>query len=173
MKMKGRFESLGKKKLKPNGSLKDKPTHVEVSITEVRDSALENEEPISYEPQTDNTDEKVEIFKFTVERVYLLSSVIGDTTKPYNSYKGHIGRFVWILNILIHFSLDFYEAVFVFHASWATSIGIYLFMFVLGSIYTIKYSIPCFINMMKKLLKDGRYEKTFINLKRIFKVSSK
>ena len=114
--------------------------------------------------------EYMKIGLYVQTRLYLLTSIIGDTEKPFNSYKGHIGRIIWILNLIIHFSLDFWEAAYVFHVSWATSIGIYFCAFVICTIFTIRHSVPWYVKAIGKLAKEGHYNETFKMMKFVFKV---
>lgn len=104
-------------------------------------------------------------------RVYWLSAGIGDTNRVYNRVKGWIGLVIWIFNMIIHFGLDFYEAVFVFQVSWATCIGLFLVTLVACCYSMIKHSVPWFINGVRKLEKDGHYPKTLKRVYFIFRVS--
>ena len=118
--------------------------------------------------ETEDEDVDIESIRY---RTYLLSAGIGDTNRTYNKYKGWIGLIVWCLNFTIHFSLDFYEAVFVFHVSWATCIGLFLIALSVGSFSMIRHSVPWFIKAVRKLKKDGHYPKTLRRMRLIFKVS--
>ncbi|KAL9988393.1 hypothetical protein ACROYT_G002831 [Oculina patagonica] len=102
-------------------------------------------------------------------RTYLLSAGIGDTNRVFNRFKGWIGLVVWILNVIIHFGLDFYEAVFVFEVSWATCIGVFLITLLACCYSMIKHSVPWFIKGVRKLKKDGHYPKTLRRVYLIFK----
>lgn len=110
-------------------------------------------------------------FLYIQRRVYLLSAVIGDTKRPFNTCKGYLGLLVWVMNLCIHFAFDFYEAHDVFHVSWATSIGIYLVMFVMCTAFMIRHSMRWYVRLVKKLTKDDIYLPTLKKLKFIFKVS--
>lgn len=104
-------------------------------------------------------------------RTYLLSAGIGDTNKQYNKYKGKLGLLVWCINILIHFTLDFYEAWTIFGTAWATCIGLFLFTLVVCCISMIRHSIPWFLRGVKKLKKDGNYPKTLSRVRLLVRVS--
>lgn len=104
-------------------------------------------------------------------RTYLLSAGIGDTNRVFNRFKGWIGLVIWILNVIIHFGLDFYEAVFVFEVSWATCIGVFLITLLACCYSMIKHSVPWFIKGVRKLKKDGHYPKTLRRVYLMFKVS--
>lgn len=104
-------------------------------------------------------------------RTYLLSAGIGDTNRVFNRFKGWIGLAAWIINVIIHFGLDFYEAVFVFEVSWATCIGVFLITLLACCYSMIKHSVPWFIKGVRKLKKDGHYPKTLRRVYLIFKVS--
>lgn len=104
-------------------------------------------------------------------RTYLLSSLIGDIKPIENRRKGVFGLIVWSLNLMIHFSFDFYEASFLFHVSWASSIGVYLVMFVLSTIYIIKYTFRWYVKIIKKLAKEEIYSPTLKKLKLMFQVT--
>ena len=105
-------------------------------------------------------------------RTYLLSAGIGDTNRVFNRFKGWIGLVIWILNVIIHFGLDFYEAVFVFEVSWATCIGVFLITLLACCYSMIKHSVPWFIKGVRKLKKDGHYPKTLRRVYLMFKVSN-
>lgn len=102
-------------------------------------------------------------------RTYLLSAGIGDTNRVFNRFKGWIGLVIWILNVIIHFGLDFYEAVFVFEVSWATCIGVFLITLLACCYSMIKHSVPWFIKGVRKLKKDGHYPKTLRRVYLMFK----
>ncbi|XP_057290543.1 uncharacterized protein LOC130613224 isoform X1 [Hydractinia symbiolongicarpus] len=110
-------------------------------------------------------------FLYIQRRVYLLSAVIGDTKRPFNTCKGYLGLLLWVMNLCIHFAFDFYEAHDVFHVSWATSIGIYLVMFVMCTAFMIRHSMRWYVRLVKKLTKDVIYLPTLKKLKFIFKVT--
>lgn len=113
-------------------------------------------------------DESVDI-TLIQQRTYLLSAGIGDTNRVYNRFKGWIGFVIWLFNMIIHFGLDFYEAVFVFDVSWATCIGVFLITLVACCYSMIKHSVPWFIKGVRKLKKDGHYPKTLKHLYLIFR----
>ena len=123
-----------------------------------------------HEPVADAKDYSVDI-DLIQRRTYLLSAGIGDTNKVFNRIKGWIGLIIWALNVIIHFGLDFYEAVFVFEVSWATCIGVFLVTLLACCYSMIKHSVPWFIKGVKKLKKDGHYPKTLRRVYLIFKVS--
>jgi len=114
---------------------------------------------------------QVKRYIFIQSRIYLLSSLIGDRQKPYNATKGVIGLILWILNLIIHFSLDFYEANTVFHVSWASSIGVFLVMFLVSTVFLIRHTVRWFIKSLKRLSKDKIYNNTFSKLFLVFKVT--
>lgn len=121
-----------------------------------------------HEPVADAKDYSVDI-GLIQRRTYLLSAGIGDTNKVFNHIKGWIGLIIWALNVIIHFGLDFYEAVFVFEVSWATCIGVFLVTLLACCYSMIKHSVPWFIKGVKKLKKDGHYPKTLRRVYLIFK----
>lgn len=121
-----------------------------------------------HEPVADAKDYSVDI-GLIQRRTYLLSAGIGDTNKVFNRIKGWIGLIIWALNVIIHFGLDFYEAVFVFEVSWATCIGVFLVTLLACCYSMIKHSVPWFIKGVKKLKKDGHYPKTLRRVYLIFK----
>lgn len=124
----------------------------------------ESSADVPYDQNMDKQDESVDICLIQ-RRTYLLSAGIGDTNRVYNRFKGWIGLVIWILNMIIHFGLDFYEAVFVFEVSWATCIGVFFITLVACCYSMIKHSVPWFIKGVKKLKKDGHYPKT---LRRVY-----
>lgn len=124
-----------------------------------------------YEAAADTKDDSVDI-GLIQRRTYLLSAGIGDTNRVFNRFKGWIGLVIWIVNVLIHFGLDFYEAVFVFEVSWATCIGVFLITLLACCYSMIKHSVPWFIKGVRKLKRDGNYPKTLRRVYLIFKVST-
>ena len=108
---------------------------------------------------------------FLVSRVYSLSSFIGDRQSHHNTIKGLIGRILWITNIIIHFSFDFYEAATVFHYSWASSVGVFLVMFVICTVFLIRHTVKWFTKTLKKLCKDEMYSDTVQYIILFFKVN--
>lgn len=137
-----------------------------------KQSSLGKDSTISdkYEPVADAKDDSVDI-SLIQRRTYLLSAGIGDTNRVFNRIKGWIGLLIWVVNVIIHFGLDFYEAVFVFEVSWATCIGVFLVTLLACCYSMIKHSVPWFIKGVKKLKKDGHYPKTLRRVYLIFKVS--
>ncbi|KAJ7339396.1 hypothetical protein OS493_005791 [Desmophyllum pertusum] len=121
-----------------------------------------------YEVAADTKDDSVDI-GLIQRRTYLLSAGIGDTNRVFNRFKGWIGLVIWIVNVLIHFGLDFYEAVFVFEVSWATCIGVFLITLLACCYSMIKHSVPWFIKGVRKLKRDGNYPKTLRRVYLIFK----
>ena len=130
----------------------------------------ESSTEISHGTSQDPKEESVDI-SLIQNRTYLLSAGIGDTNRVFNRFKGWIGLVMWILNVIIHFGLDFYEAVFVFEVSWATCIGVFLITLLACCYSMIKHSVPWFIKGVKKLKKDGHYPKTLKRVYLIFRVS--
>ena len=124
-------------------------------------------------PYEDNDQKQTTDVDITLiqHRTYFLSAWIGDTNKTFNKFKGRIGLVIWLINIAIHFSLDFYEANFVFNISWATCIGLFFVALVVGCFCMIKYSVPWFIKGVKKLKKDGHYPATLRKLQLVMQVS--
>jgi len=121
--------------------------------------------------QANSIDELQQTALYIQDRLFILSAVIGDIKPIQNKYKGYIGLSVWIVNLIIHFSFDFYEAKVVFHDSWATSIGVYLVMFVTATIFIIKHTVRWYAKAIKKLAKEDIYQTTLCKLKFIFKFS--
>ena len=113
---------------------------------------------------------QVKRFLFIQSRIYLLSSLIGHRQAPYNSRKGMFGLMLWIMNLTIHFALDFYEAKTVFHFSWASSIGVFLVMFLICTVFLIRHTLRWFVKTLKRLSKDKIYDNTFQKLFFVFKV---
>ena len=111
-----------------------------------------------------------EDYKFIRNRVYLLSAFIGDKQKPFNTYKGFYGLILWTCNLVVHFSLDFYESVHHFHISWSSAIGIYLIGFIIWTIFTIKHTIPWFLKLVQRLTGYKYHKRTINKLVIVFKV---
>ena len=107
---------------------------------------------------------------FLLQRIYLLSSIIGDRRAPYNTVKGLFGLCLWVLNLCIHFSFDFYEAKTVFHFSWASSIGVFFVMFVICTVFLIRHTVRWYVRTIKRLSKDVTYKDTMRWLQLVFKV---
>lgn len=118
-----------------------------------------------------SNDNKNSNYLFLKSRIYLLSSLIGDRQPPQNTIKGLFGLILWVLNLCIHFTVDFYEAVTVFHASWASSIGVFFVMFIICTVFLIRHTVKWLVKILKKLSKDNIYDDTIKWLHLFFKVS--
>ena len=151
-------------------------------IADTRSDSKVNETSVSpnrtSEPQSATASDRVEESKpsedgadecsFLIRTVNLLSAGIGNTRS--NSWLGCVGLVLWVLTNVIHFGLDFYEAKFVFHVSWASTVAMFLIGLLLCSVNAIKYSIPWFIKGIRQLSKHGKYPKTMERLCTYFKV---
>lgn len=149
-----------------NGSTSNKTATNKDSLSDDKESSTD----VPHELSDDLKLESVDI-SLIQRRTYLLSAGIGDTNRSFNRFKGWIGLVIWIFNMVIHFGLDFYEAVFVFEVSWATCIGVFLITLVACCYSMIRHSVPWFIKGVKKLKRDGHYPKTLKRVYLIFKVS--
>lgn len=151
-----------------NGSTSNKNATNKHSLSDDKESSTDV--PHEPGPSDDLKLESVDI-SLIQRRTYLLSAGIGDTNRSFNRFKGWIGLVMWIFNMVIHFGLDFYEAVFVFEVSWATCIAVFLITLVACCYSMIRHSVPWFIKGVKKLKRDGHYPKTLRRVYLIFKVS--
>lgn len=149
-----------------NGSASNANSANKHSLSAQKDSTTEASNAHTEDLKGDSVD-----ISLIQRRTYLMSAGIGDTNRVYNRFKGWIGLVIWIFNMIIHFGLDFYEAVFVFDVSWATCIGVFLITLVACCYSMIKHSVPWFIKGVRKLKKDGHYPKTLKRVYFIFRVS--
>lgn len=101
--------------------------------------------------------------------LHLVTAFIGYRSKdhPYLSY---IGLPLWVMNLAIHFALDFYEAAHVFGWAWATAMGVFFFSFVTGTYSIIKNTIPWLEDALEVLHVEGNFTETLDKMHKIAKV---
>ena len=122
---------------------------------EWRDTSMKEEQCDSQSISSRTKERKIEednhLLAFVINTVNVMSAGIGNRRRTH--WLGCIGLVLWILNNAVHFSLDFYEAKFVFHVPWASTVALFLISLLLCSVNSIKHSIPWFIRGVKKIIK--------------------
>ena len=101
--------------------------------------------------------------------VHLVTAFIGYRSKNHPCLSC-IGLPLWVLNLTIHFALDFYEAKHVFGWAWATAMGVFFFSFVTGTYSIIKSTIPWLEDALEVLHAEGNFTETLEKLHKIAKV---
>jgi len=102
--------------------------------------------------------------------LYIVTSFIGHRSKT-RPWLGMIGLILWIANILIHFSLDFYEAAHIYGWAWATAIGVFFISFTSGTYTIIRETIPWIEDALEILYVDGNFSETLEKAYKVTKVS--
>lgn len=82
-----------------------------------------------------------------------------------------IGLILWISNIFIHFSLDFYEAAHMYGWAWATAIGVFFISFASGTFTLIRETIPWIEDSLEILYVDGNFSETLEKARKVTNVS--
>lgn len=108
--------------------------------------------------------------KSTLSSLYLLTSFFGHKN-CFHRNRFLLGLGLWITNILIHFTMDFYEAYAIFGGAWATAVGMYLITFVTASSCLAKITLPWLENSLMLLYEAGGYPETLRIMKIVLKVS--
>ena len=104
--------------------------------------------------------------------IYIVSSFIGNRNKNYHPWLGKFGLVLWISSILIHFSLDFYDATYKYGWAWATAIGVFLVSFISGTVMIIRDTIPWIEDALEILYVDGNFTETLDKARKVAKVGN-
>lgn len=91
--------------------------------------------------------------------IHLLTAFIGHRSK-HHPILGTFGLVMWILNLVCHFSLDFYEAAHIFGWAWATAIGLFFVSFSSGTYMLISDTLPWLEDGLEILNVDGNFSET-------------
>ncbi|XP_031565357.1 uncharacterized protein LOC116300600 isoform X2 [Actinia tenebrosa] len=101
--------------------------------------------------------------------IYIVSSFIGHRNKNYHPWLGKFGLVLWISNIVIHFSLDFYDAHYKYGWAWATAIAVFMISFVSGTYIIIRDTIPWIEDALEILYVDGNFTETLEKARKLAK----
>lgn len=104
--------------------------------------------------------------------IYIVSSFIGHRNKNYHPWLGKFGLVLWISNIFIHFSLDFYDATYKYGWAWATAIAVFLISFLSGTFMIIRDTIPWIEDALEILYVDGNFTETLEKARKVAKVGN-
>lgn len=102
--------------------------------------------------------------------LHLVTSFIGHKNKHF-PILGFVGLLLWIFNIAVHFSLDFYEAANLFGWAWATAIGVFFVSFCSGTFVITKRTLPWLEDALEILYVDGNFTETLETSGKVTKVS--
>lgn len=102
--------------------------------------------------------------------VHLLTAFIGHRNKHHRKL-GTFGLVLWIMNLVCHFSLDFYEAAHIFGWAWATAIGLFFVSFSSGTYVLIRDTLPWLEDGLEILNVDGNFSETLEKSRTITRVS--
>lgn len=102
--------------------------------------------------------------------IHLLTAFIGHRSK-HHPILGTFGLVMWILNLVCHFSLDFYEAAHIFGWAWATAIGLFFVSFSSGTYMLISDTLPWLDDGLEILNVDGNFSETLAKVHAIASVS--
>ena len=102
--------------------------------------------------------------------IHLLTAFIGHRSK-HHPILGTFGLVMWILNLVCHFSLDFYEAAHIFGWAWATAIGLFFVSFSSGTYMLISDTLPWLDDGLEILNVDGNFSETLAKAHAIASVS--
>ncbi|KAK3729617.1 hypothetical protein QZH41_017668 [Actinostola sp. cb2023] len=91
--------------------------------------------------------------------LYIVTSFIGHRSKN-QRWLGFFGLILWVSNIIIHFSLDFYEASNQYGWAWATAIAVFFVSFTSGTYTIIRETIPWIEDALEILYVDGNFSDT-------------
>ena len=111
-----------------------------------------------------------EIVNKILKPLHLMTAFIGHRSK-HHPILGCFGIALWSVNLVCHFSLDFYEAAHIFGWAWATSIGLFFISFSSGTYMLITDTIPWFEDCLEILNVDGNFTETLEKAKKIASVS--
>ena len=107
--------------------------------------------------------------KCILSSLYFLTSFFGHKNCFHPKWFS-FGLVLWVINILIHFLMDFYEAYAIFGVVWATVIGVYLITFLTASSCLAKTVLPWLENALILLYETGAYPETLRTMKTVLKV---
>lgn len=110
-----------------------------------------------------------EDLKRILRPLYTVASFIGNRNKD-RPWLGMFGLVLWIANILIHFSLDFYEASHKYGWAWATAIAVFFISFASGTYTIIRETIPWIGDALEILYVDGNFSETLEKARKVTKV---
>lgn len=112
-----------------------------------------------------------EIVDKILQPLHLMTALIGHRSKHY-PVLGTVGLVIWVLNLVCHFSLDFYEAAHIFGWAWATAIGLFFVSFSSGTYMLIRDTLPWIEDCLEILNVDGNFAETLEKAHKIASVST-
>lgn len=101
--------------------------------------------------------------------IYLVTAFIGYKNK-HHPYLNYIGLPLWVFNLAVHFSLDFYEASHIFGWAWATAMAVFFVSFCTGTYAIIKNTIPWLEDALEILHVEGNFTETLEKMQKVAKV---
>ena len=93
--------------------------------------------------------------------LYYTTVIVGDWSnfsRP--RYPAIIFGLLWLMNISLYFSYDFYQSVTVFGYTWATVQGLHFLALCLYTFFTTRSVVPWIQEGLLDLQKDGSYDQT-------------
>lgn len=111
-----------------------------------------------------------EIVNKILKPFHLMTALVGHRSKNH-PILGTLGLVIWIVNLVCHFSLDFYEAAHIFGWAWATAIGLFFISFSSGTYILMRDTLPWFEDCLEILNVDGNFTETLEKAKTLSSVS--
>lgn len=100
-----------------------------------------------------------EIVDKILRPIHVLTAFIGHKSK-HHPILGTLGLILWVVNLVCHFSLDFYEAAHIFGWAWATAIGLFFISFSSGTYFLVRDTLPWLEDGLEILNVDGNFSET-------------
>ena len=113
---------------------------------------------------------RLEPLASTLSHFYALTSFFGHKNCLHRK-KFKFGLSLWVMNLTIHFCLDFYEAYYIFGVAWATAVGMFLITFITASICLARVTLLRLEISLLSLHQDGNYSETLRIMKIVLRVS--
>lgn len=113
----------------------------------------------------------LEIVNQILRPLHVMTAFIGHRSR-HRPILGTFGLVLWVMNLVCHFSLDFYEAANIFGWAWATAIGLFFISFSSGTYMLITDTLPWLEDCLEILNVDGNFSETLEKAKKITSVSN-
>lgn len=111
-----------------------------------------------------------EIVDKILRPIHVLTAFIGHKSR-HHPILGTLGLILWVVNLVCHFSLDFYEAAHIFGWAWATAIGLFFISFSSGTYFLVRDTLPWLEDGLEILNVDGNFSETLEKARGIAAVS--